>query len=199
MSTLKELTLDAHRNAERQPFAKLLLIGNIDPYLYYQYITNQYSNYVILESSVRLPIYLRPIFRASHILNDMRELELQHGYSWNPMVIRRSTTEYVNHIYELSKGENNHKLLAHMYVRHFGDMFGGSIIQKRVPGSGSMYDFDNKDKLIEDMRKILNDSMADEAKLCFEYATKLFVELMDEEYDLGSLADAGRGISGASR
>lgn len=199
MSTLKELTLEAHRKAERQPFAQLLLSGKIDPYLYYQYLTNQHSNYVVLEATVRLPIYLKPIFRASRILDDMRELELEYGYSWNPMVIRSSTAEYVNHIYELGKGENNHKILAHMYVRHFGDMFGGSIIQKRVPGSGSMYDFDHKDKLIEDMRKLLNDSMADEAKLCFEYATRLFVELMDEEYDLGSLADAGKGISGASR
>jgi heme oxygenase (biliverdin-producing, ferredoxin) len=196
VSSLKELTIEQHRRAERQPFAKLLLSGNIDPYLYYQYLTNQWSNYTVLESVVRLPIYLTPIFRASKILDDMKELEQMYGYSWNPYVIRKSTTEYVGYIYELSKVEKNHDLLAHVYVRHFGDMHGGAIIQGRVPGKGTMYDFDNREQLITDMRKLLIDSMAEEANLCFDYATRLFEELMDEEHDLGPLADAARGISG---
>lgn len=195
MSALKDLTWEAHRRAERKPFAKLLLSGKIDPYLYYQYLTNQWSNYTALESAVRLPIYLRPIFRASRIVEDMTELSQEYGFSYNPYVTRKVTTEYVDYIYNLSKDpSNNHRLLAHMYVRHFGDMYGGSIIQGRVPGKGSMYDFDHKEKLIEDMRKLLRDDMADEANVCFDYATRLFEELMDEEYDLGPLADAARGI-----
>lgn len=195
MNNLKELTREAHRRAERRPFAKMLLSGRIDPYLYYQYLTNQYSNYVVLESAVRVPIYVRGIFRAKYILNDMQELEQEYGYSWNPYVIRKSTTEYVDYIYQMSKDEtNNYRLLAHVYVRHFGDMFGGSIIQSRVPGSGSMYDFDHKEQLIADMRKLLRDDMAGEANVCFDFATRLFEELSDEQYDLGPLADAARGI-----
>jgi heme oxygenase len=135
------------------------------------------------------------MFRAKHILNDMQELEYDYGFSHNPYVTRKVTTEYVDYIYNLAKDpSNNYRLLAHMYVRHFGDMFGGSIIQNRVPGSATMYDFDHKDKLIEDMRKLLREDMADEANVCFDFATRLFEELMDEEYNLGPLADAARGI-----
>jgi hypothetical protein len=41
-----------------------------------------------------------------------------------------------------------------------------------------MYEFDGDTKvLIEEFRKLLNDDMADEAKICFDFASKLFDEL----------------------
>ena len=73
---------------------------------------------------------------------------------------------------------------GHIYVRHFGDMYGGNMISKRIPyGLHSMYQFDNKKELIEYVRGKLNEDMADEAKKVFKYATTLFREL-EQEYDL---------------
>ena len=70
------------------------------------------------------------------------------------------------------------KLMAHVYVRHMGDLSGGQMIAKRVPGQGRMYKFDKgHDELKEIVRSKLNDDMADEAKLCFDFATKMFVQL----------------------
>ena len=44
-----------------------------------------------------------------------------------------------------------------------------------------MYEFDmDKKVLIEEFRKLLSDDMAEEAKLCFDYASKLFDELSKE-------------------
>jgi len=41
-----------------------------------------------------------------------------------------------------------------------------------------MYKFDKgHDELKEIVRSKLNDDMADEAKLCFDFATKMFVQL----------------------
>jgi len=55
------------------------------------------------------------------------------------------------------------------------------MIKKKVPGSGTMYEFDmDKKVLIEEFRKLLSDDMAEEAKLCFDYASKLFDELSKE-------------------
>ena len=71
-----------------------------------------------------------------------------------------------------------------MYVRHFGDMYGGAIIQKRVPGSGTMYNFDNKEELKQLLRELLTDDMAEEANICFEFAIRLFEEL-EHVADLG--------------
>ena len=43
-----------------------------------------------------------------------------------------------------------------------------------------MYKFDKShDELKEMVRARLDDSMADEAKLCFDFATKMFVELSE--------------------
>jgi heme oxygenase len=76
--------------------------------------------------------------------------------------------------------ENNDDLLAHIYVRHFGDMYGGQMIAKRNPGSGAMYVFENVDELKTTVRAMLHDDMAQEANRCFEFAMELFEELGDE-------------------
>ena len=76
--------------------------------------------------------------------------------------------------------EDTLALVPHMYVRHFGDMYGGAMIAKKVPGMGMMYKFEEKDLLKAKVRAILTDDMADEANICFEYAIRLFGELVDE-------------------
>ena len=59
-----------------------------------------------------------------------------------------------------------------------GDLSGGQMIAKRVPGEGRFYKFDkDHNELKEMVRARLNDDMADEAKLCFDFATKMFIEL----------------------
>jgi heme oxygenase len=56
-------------------------------------------------------------------------------------------------------------------------MYGGAMIAKRIPGSGKMYQFENKQELIAMVREKLDDSLADEANKCFDFAIKLFEEL----------------------
>ena len=65
-----------------------------------------------------------------------------------------------------------------MYVRHFGELHGGQMIKKKIPGNGIMYEFEGDTKyLIEEFRKLLDDDMAEEAKICFDFASQLFDEL----------------------
>ena len=40
MLDIKELTLEQHKNAERQEFVKILMSGNIDKQLYATYLYN---------------------------------------------------------------------------------------------------------------------------------------------------------------
>jgi heme oxygenase len=56
-------------------------------------------------------------------------------------------------------------------------MYGGQIIKKRNPGSGKMYEFENVEELKVQLRALLHDDMADEARKCFEFAMKLFEQL----------------------
>jgi heme oxygenase len=75
-------------------------------------------------------------------------------------------------------------LMAHVYVLHMGDLSGGQMISKKVPGAGTMYQFEDPDKLKEAIRNKINDDMAEEAKYVFTSATKLFKELMELEIEL---------------
>ena len=82
---------------------------------------------------------------------------------------------------------DSNALMAHVYVLHMGDLSGGQMIAKKVPGAGTMYEFDtDKKKLKEAIRSKTNDDMAEEAKYVFTSATNLFKELMELELELYS-------------
>ena len=174
--SLKEATWEHHKNAERQEFVKVLMSGNISDELYATFLYNQHIQYNILEA-VAMTHGLLPhpaLRRAPSILQDFSEL-------WKKQEVPptlESTTEYLEHIRKIMGDPE--KVMAHIYVRHMGDLSGGQMIAKRVPGSGKYYQFgDEPDKIKEAIRTKLDDSMADEAKICFEFATKFFEQMMD--------------------
>ena len=175
-NTLKELTMEHHQNAERQQFAQLLISGNISAKTYQLYLFNQFLCYATLEEAIQLPKELHGILRKDLIFEDLQEL--QADYDLDPTDhLLDSTKDYILYMQELREKQDNHKLLAHLYVRHFGDLHGGQIIAQKVPGSGHMYRFNERKKLIEGVRGLLDDTMAEEAQLCFDYATRAFKEL----------------------
>ena len=82
---------------------------------------------------------------------------------------------------------DSNALMAHVYVLHMGDLSGGQMIAKKVPGAGTMYEFDSDTKqLKEAIRNKTNDDMAEEAQYVFTSATNLFKELMELELELYS-------------
>ena len=179
MSKLKELTWENHSKAERTEHARKLLKG-MSPQEYHRYIYNQYVQYAVLESRARelgVLTGIENIARAKAISMDMVELEREHGIQRNVDLLCPVVARYTAHIMRL---EDKEDLLAHIYVRHFGDMYGGQMIAKRNPGSGKMYEFENVEELKTTVRSMLNDNMADEANRCFEFAMQLFEELGDE-------------------
>ena len=111
------------------------------------------------------------------MFQDIRELEQAFGFEPDGK-FPPSVDKYIAHVEALADSDNNEALLAHMYVRHFGELHGGQIIKKKTPGNGKMYEFSGDTKfLIEEFRKLLSDDMADEAKICFDFASELFDEL----------------------
>jgi heme oxygenase len=179
--SLKELTWENHKSAERKKFAGILMSGSIDPFLYYKYLTNQYYMYVTLESKLPLnKLEIADIRRAGLMRMDLLELELKYGFDKDKYpqadLLTRSTKDYLSYCESKEKPED---LIPHMYVRHFGDMYGGAMISKKVPGLGRMYTFKDKEGLKTKVRAILNDDMADEANACFEFAIRLFEELAE--------------------
>ena len=179
MSKLKELTWENHQKAERTEHARKLLKG-MSPEEYHRYLYNQYVQYAALESialSEGVLEGIEHICRAKAITQDLTELEEEYDIQRNVDLLCPTVAQYVGHVMGLDESDD---ILAHIYVRHFGDMYGGQMIRKRNPGSGKMYDFDNVEELKATVRERLNDDMADEANRCFEFAMQLFEELGDE-------------------
>ena len=176
MSKLKELTWEVHKNAERQAFVKEIFKGKVEPKRYAEFLYNQHAVYDILEATAMMHGLFNDmptVRRAPKIMEDFNEL---WGNDEKPQ-LKSSTRKYMDHIFAIK--EDVDKVMAHVYVRHMGDLSGGQMIARKVPGSTKFYQFDEDPKVIkEKIRTRIDDSMADEAKICFGFATQLFKEMM---------------------
>lgn len=178
MSNLKQLTWEHHKNAERQEFVKELLSGKISNERYAQYLYNQHPAYDLLEAlATRHGLFddNMSVKRAPAILKDFNEL--WQDTSRNPNICP-VVQDYIDHLGTIM--DDKEKIMAHVYVRHMGDLSGGQLIAKKVPGTGLFYKFDGDIETIKDkIRTQISDSMAEEAKLCFDFAARLFREMME--------------------
>ena len=193
MLDIKEITMEHHKNAERQEFVKILMSGNIDKELYATYLYNQFQCYSVLEKYGLHNSLFRDtpnLLRAEHIHYDYRALWTDIGA---PPELTQSTKDYIEHIESIQ--DEAMKLYAHIYVRHMGDLSGGQMIMRKTPGPNRYYKF--KDKQVGEYRRIVKEtintylnvyehSVVPEAIYCFESATKLFKE-MKELHDLGTI------------
>ena len=184
MHDIKELTWEHHKKAERQEFVKVLMSGNIDHKLYAIYLYNQFHCYATLEmyaQDLSLFVDTPGLQRASAIKKDYYKL-WQEDYAPD---LTTSTIDYLRHIESIK--EDTEKLYAHIYVRHLGDLSGGQMIRRKTPGPNNYYFFTPEQmKYKEIVRMKINQylniyqvNVVSEARLCFEYATRLFGEMND--------------------
>ena len=191
MLDIKELTMEHHKNAERQEFVRILMSGNIDEKLYATYLYNQLQCYSVLEKYG----HHNSLFRQTPGLERAEKIHYDYSKLWHNTektpIITQSTREYVTHIEAIQ--DDAHLLYAHIYVRHMGDLRGGQMIKKKTPGANRYYTFRDKEviefgRIIkENINRYLNiyeHSVLPEAQLCFDFATRLFKE-MKEINDLG--------------
>lgn len=175
MSNIKQLTMQHHKAAERCEFVNILLSGKINPDLYATFLWNQYLKYTELEKlgdQYGMFKGIETVKRKDKIYADFLEL---WQYGDNPITLE-STADYIHHIRTLG---NKQHIFAHIYVHHMGDLSGGQIIAKRVPGKGKMYHFQHDTTELKDqIRARTTDEMAEEAGVCFDFAIKTFVELL---------------------
>lgn len=175
MTTLKELTHENHVLAEQHSFTKLLLTGNIPENVYADFLYNQQAIYYSLEA----------VAKRKNLLNGLNGIErtVQIGNDFDNLpkcktTLYPSTLKYINYITNRNLSDN--QILAHLYVRHMGDLYGGQMIKRVVPGAATMYEFENRKELIDALRQKLDINMAAEANECFAFAIELFTELANE-------------------
>lgn len=186
MDNLKELTQEQHRNAERSLFVKKMLKRELTPYQYYVYLSNQLLMYDMLEfhaENAGVLDGIKEIKRADAIGKDLQDLEVEFGFKI-PFHLK-STGDYINYMNQIS--EDKDKLLAHIYVRHMGDLSGGQIIKNLIPaGAGYHYKFDRDlNELKVAVREKLHDGLTSESRTCFAMI-KSFMEELEISLDMES-------------
>jgi heme oxygenase len=170
MTSLKELTNHNHVLAEEHSFVKMLLSGKITSGIYATFLANQLLQYQTLEHCAEHLLSEIPgLARSELILQDLLDLD-------EPVIFFDTTAEYCDHVKQLDDAG----LWAHIYTKHMGDLYGGQILKKVVPGSGLMYQFNDRKLMIEKLRTKLFIEMAPEANYAFESAIKLFDRIADE-------------------
>ena len=173
MTILREYTNDKHRQVESTEFVKYLLSGEITKEHYTSFLFEFYHIYFNIERFAKragLLEGLDGIERTQRIKQDLLELDPNYFRGYLP-----ETLDYVQRLVELSGSEKRkHLLLAHVYVRHMGDLYGGKIIAKLIPGTGNMYMFDDRPALIKAFNSKLTLELKDEANKAFDHFILIF-------------------------
>lgn len=176
---LRDLTKVKHEEAEHHRFVRALFGGTLSLKAYAEFLYNQLFIYRALELAAKEAGVLEgidEIRRTKKIKEDLTALgELDP--SLYPLKVHKSTHDYIQYVLGLQQADD---LMAHVYVRHMGDMFGGAMIKKVVPGPGHMYEFENRSALIQEIRSRLKPEMAEEANRVFDFAIRLFEEIANE-------------------
>ena len=167
--SLRDAIKEKHDKAEQHRFVCLLLSGNMPALVYAEYLANQAACYRALESEASVLLDgLDGLRRADLIAQDAAELG-------SDLHIHDSTRAYVTYLETVATD----KLWAHIYGRHFADLYGGQMIKKVAPGAGRMYEFEDRSGLIAAIRPKLSDGLAEEANRVFDFALQLFDEVAD--------------------
>lgn len=178
MSVLREHTNAKHREAEGTPFVQYMLHGNITPEHYAVYLQQMqivYANIEYFAEIAGLLHDLPDIKRSERMREDLAELGINLPARTLP-----SIEAWRQRIVDLWYSGQKHLILAHVYVRHMGDLYGGKIIAKRVPGSGLCYQFQDRPALIRALDAKLSLGIVDEALLAFDLAIAVFEDLQKE-------------------
>jgi heme oxygenase len=174
--SLKELTSEKHKQAESTQFMKAVFQGTLSADHWIDYTYQKMLFYKTIEGAAGmngLLTDLPDINRAFKLFQDYQSMNTDNKkYSF-----KKSAVDY--HNYLLSINKDPVKIMAHLYVWHMGDLYGGQMIKRLVPGSHIALEFENRDQLIAMIRSKLDDSMADEANVAFDWAIKLL-----QEYDV---------------
>ena len=177
--SLKDLTKESHTAAEKTKFMKAVFSGNMKQDVWADFLYQKSLFYNAIESCADLLHLLDDlpnIRRSRLLLDDYAALSENRNARY-----KKITLDYYRYITSLHPDKE--KILAHLYTWHMGDLHGGQMIKKVLPFSHSHLEFENRDELINTLRKKLNDSMSDEANIAFDWAIKIMKEY-DTKFDV---------------
>lgn len=170
--SLRELTGEKHRLAESTPFMRAVFQGDLPLKAWSNFVYDKSLFYPVIEAKARtlgLLEDLQGIERSRELRVDFQELsDTEYAYNYSS-----AAQAYYDYLLGLTHHDD---ILAHLYVWHMGDLYGGQMIKKLIPGSHYSLEFANPEELKTNLRNKLSDGMANEANCAFDWAIKILNE-----------------------
>lgn len=172
--SIKDLTKEKHDQAEHTAFMKAVFARTLPMSLWEDYTYQKVIWYRAIEKKAKaagLLDSLPGIERGDLILEDYNEMMKSKPAQYH--TYREVSKDYTVYINSLT---DKNKIMAHLYVWHMGDMFGGQMIKKIVEAPHKHLEFENSKEMIGKVRMMLTDDMADEANVAFDWAIRILGE-----------------------
>ena len=169
--SLKEQTKEKHSLAERHEINRILMSGEITSVVYAEYLKYLFAVFSTIENN--FGVAHSDMFRTEKVENDLADLG-----EYNTVSELVSVKKYCDYLKDLE----TFKINPHIYLNYMALIFGGQMIKQKVPGYGSVYDFDNKEKIIAFVRSIQQDDWAEEVNRGFDFTISIMDEIYEKHY-----------------
>ena len=113
-------------------------------------------------------------------INKQNDLHAECTAQSDTFQYRDATVEYYKYLNTIPIEDR--RILAHLYVWHMGDMYGGQMINRVLGINSPSLTFQNRAQLIQKLEQKLDIDLVDEAKVAFEWANKIL-----QSYDVDLL------------
>lgn len=177
--SLKELTAESHKAAEKTPFMKAVFHKEMPKEVWTYWTFNKMHWYNAIEVRARDAGLLDDVIgleRTYKLYQDFQELSQGKDKNYTTSVF---TERYCDYIMSL---EDKDAIMAHLYVWHMGDLHGGQMIKTMLPNVPHRnLEFNNLSEIIVKIREKLHDGMAAEANVAFEWAILLMNQFVIEK------------------
>lgn len=171
--SLKELTAEKHKLAESTPFMKAVFARTLPFDLWIDWTYQRALFYHALEGIAGSKLLLKDlpdVRRGYKLWQDYYQM-----LNGAPSTHTHKKSVLAYHSYLMSLTETN-DIMSHLYTWHMGDLYGGQMIRKIIPGPYNSLDFADPQTLMTNMRAKLDDSMGEEANRAFDWAIRMMRE-----------------------
>jgi len=167
MPTLKELTQENHRRAERTAFVAAMMKN--------QLTNQQWADYLIWKRDLLVILDRKLELKQSHLEFD-RVQQFDSDIQETGVVPRelQSSQAYNEHI----KNLDDRQAWAHVYVHYLGDLRGGQMLRRMVQLPMTHVDYTDKEAIESVIRAQVDESLADEANCAFVLTMAVMEEIM---------------------
>lgn len=167
MSILREYTRDSHVLVESTKFMRAIFERKLPLQLWYDFMYQKSLFYEVIEDTAEASKFTEDMLE----INKQNDLRTELSAQSETFHYRDATVDYYKYLNTIPIEDR--RILAHLYVWHMGDMYGGQMINRVLGTNSASLTFTNRAQLIQKLEQKLDIDLVDEAKVAFEWANKI--------------------------